>query len=65
MLEKYLNRVGRPELYGDTSRIDFLYNSYKIRFGEQTPIEKFFKWNLNPKVVVNNSNPLHGGSSHI
>ena len=65
MLEKYLNRIGRPELYGDTSRIVFLYNSYKIRFGDQTPIEELFAGNMNnPRVVLNDVNSIIGGLFH-
>ena len=65
MLEIYLNRVGRPELYREkTDRIAFLFNSFKIRFGDQTPIEKFFENTHNPKIVVDDIHPLPGGSLH-
>ena len=65
MLEIYLNRVGRPELYGDTSnRIAFLFSVCKLRFGDQTPIETFFAGCSLPKVVVNDVNSMFGGSFH-
>ena len=63
MLEKYLNRIGRPELYREkTDRIAFLFNNYKLRFGDQTPIEKFFENPHNPKIVVDDLYNLNGGS---
>ena len=59
----YLNKIGRSELYREkTDRIAFLYNSYKIRFGDQTPIEKFFENTHYPKIVVNDLYNLNGGS---
>ena len=65
MLEIYLNRVGRPELYREkTGRVAFLFNSYKLRFGDQTPIETFFAGCSLPKVVVNDVKSMFGGSFH-
>ena len=65
MLEKYLNRIGRPELYREkTDRVAFLFNSYKLRFGDQTPIETFFAGCSLPKVVVNEVKSMFGGSFH-
>ena len=58
-LSKYLNRVGRPELIGDTTnKICFLYNAAQLKFGDQTKVENFFKNVNNPKVVVNDVNNL-------
>ena len=60
-LTKYLNRVGRPELIGDTSnKICFLFNAAQLKFGDQTKVEAFFKNINNPKVVVNDVNNLIG-----
>ena len=54
MLEKYLIRVGKSHLYGDKdNKICFLFNGIRLRFGDQTPIEEFFKDNPNPSVIVN------------
>ena len=66
MLEKYLNRIGRPELYREkTDRVAFLFNSYKLRFGDQTPIEELFAGNMNnPRVVLNDVNSIIGGLFH-
>ena len=52
MLEKYLKRVGKSYLYGKDNKICFLFNAIKIRFGDQTPIEEYFKCFANPHVVV-------------
>ena len=60
-LSKYLKRVGRPELIGSQdNKICFLFNATKMKFGDQTPIETFFKNAPNPKVVVNDINNLIG-----
>ena len=43
-LEKYLSRVGRPDLYRDKSnQICFLFNGSQIKFGEQQKVEVFFR----------------------
>ena len=60
-LEKYLKRVGRPDLIGtQDNKICFLWNATKMKFGDNTPVEKFFKNALNPKIVVNDINNLIG-----
>ena len=60
-LEKYLQRVGRPDLIGNQeNKICFLVNAQKLKFGDNTPIEQFFKNAINPKVVVNDINNLIG-----
>ena len=60
-LEKYLKRMGRPELIGSQdNKICFLFNANKMKFGDQTPVEQFFKNAPNPKVVVNDINNLIG-----
>ena len=44
LLEKYLKHIGRPDLIRDKSnKICFLFNATKIRFGDETTVEKFFK----------------------
>ena len=63
-LEKYLKRVGRPELVNKTEdKICFLYNAAQLKFGDKTPVEKFFSSNSSPKVVVNDINNLIGASN--
>ena len=61
VLSKYLNRVGRPELYQEKSnKICFLFNASQLKFGDQTKVEVFFKGVINPKVVVNDVHNLIG-----
>ena len=53
ILEKYLQRIGRHDLYSEKSnKICFLFNACRLRFGDKTPVEEFFKGIPNPKVVV-------------
>ena len=60
-LKIYLKRVGKPELINDnTNKICFLFNATKIKFGDNTPVEKYFKNSPNPKIVVNDVNNLTG-----
>ena len=60
-LEKYLKRVGRPDLIGtQDNKICFLWNATKMKFGDNTPVEQFFKNAINPKIVVNDINNLIG-----
>ena len=60
-LEKYLKRVGRPDLYQQKSnKICFLFNAAQLKIGDQTNVENFFKNVQNPKVVVNDVNNLIG-----
>ena len=60
-LEKYLKRVGRPDLYREKSnKICFLFNAAQLKIGDQTKVEAFFKNVQNPKVVVNDVNNLIG-----
>ena len=60
-LEKYLKKVGRPELIRDnTNKICFLFNATQLKFGNKTKVEVFFKNINNPKVVVNDVNNLIG-----
>ena len=53
ILKIYLKRVNREELIGRYDKICFLVNAQQIKFGDKTPVEKLFKLNRNPKVVVN------------
>ena len=60
-LEKYLKRVGRPDLYREKSnKICFLFNAAQLKIGDATKVENFFKNVQNPKVVVNDVNNLIG-----
>ena len=60
LLRTYLKRINREDLYNNNKSICFLFNSLKLKYGEQTKISQFFKNAPNPKVVVNDINPLIG-----
>ena len=63
VLKKYLKRVNREDLIKDETnkgKICFLFNAAQLKFGDNTPIEQFFKGISNPKVVVNDVNNLIG-----
>ena len=54
ILEKYLQRIGRHDLYSEKSnKICFLFNACRLRFGDKTPVEEFFKNVMNPQIIVN------------
>ena len=51
LLKYYLKRINSTELIG-TDKISFFYEAGSLGFGDKTPIEKYFKNNINPKIVV-------------
>ena len=51
LLKYYLRRMNSIELIG-TDKIQFLFEARSLVFGDKTPIEKYFKNNINPKIVV-------------
>ena len=61
-LKKYLTSVGRPDLYGKSKEIGFLFNANKVDFGNKTPVESFFRNVTFPKIVVNDTKGLIGAS---
>ena len=60
MLEKYLQKIGKSHLYCTDNKICFLFNDIRLRFGDQTPIEEFFKGMTNPKILINDVSNLFG-----
>ena len=59
LLKIYLKRVGREDLIGDKKeRILFMYNAYKIKFGDKTTVKMFFKGMQFPKIIVVDTNNL-------
>ena len=53
-LKAYLNEAETPELIDDrTNRIDYLFNARRLRFGDETTIETFFRNFINPRIIVN------------
>ncbi len=59
-LKKYLKLVGRPDLIGKEQDIGFLFNANKVSFGNNTPVEVFFRNVAVPKIVVNDTKGLIG-----
>ena len=57
-LKKYLNVVGRPDLYGRSENIGFLFNAKKVNFGDTTPVEVYFRNVAEPKIIVNDTRSL-------
>ena len=56
-LEKYLKRVGRPDLIGTHAHeLCFLFDARQLKFGDKTNVESFFKFAQNPQVFVNDIN---------
>ena len=54
VLKAYLNEAETPELIDDrTNRIDYLFNATRLRFGDETTIETFFRNFINPRIIVN------------
>ena len=61
LLNKYLILIRRPDLIVKKSNeIVFLYNAFKLRFEDETPVEEFFKNNMSPTIFVNETNKLVG-----
>ena len=52
VLDKYLAKTNALE-YKGTNEVIFQYNSNRLKFGDQTPIEIFFKNARCPTIVVN------------
>jgi len=54
LLKKYLERVGRTELIGDIGRkVTFIYNARQLKFGDNTPVEQYFKYIKDLSITVN------------
>ena len=52
LLKYYLEIKNVEYLYGDNTRIGFIYGGVRLKFGDDTPVEKFFEIDLNPSVIV-------------
>ena len=46
LLKHYLKRIGKPELERNNTQLRFKHNYEILKFNDQTPIEKFFKYRL-------------------
>ena len=64
MIKQFFQRIDRIDLYyNKTKDITFIHNGIILRFGDNTPIEKFFEGITDPKILVNDVNNIIGGSS--
>ena len=52
VLKYYLRRMNRPEFIG-SPKILFFHNATTIGFGNKTPVEIYFRNEVNPTVIVN------------
>ena len=47
LLTNFFIKINKPELIGLKEKVQFIYNLRTLKFGDQTPIEKFFKRSMN------------------
>ena len=59
LLKKYFERIGRPELIRQDNTINFTFNARKIKFDDETPVEKYFAGVLWSKVFVSTNDDIH------
>ena len=52
ILKKYLLEINKPELI-NTDKVSFMFNAWKLNFGDNTPIETKFPNIFIPRIVVN------------
>ena len=60
LIKIFFLRVEQPELINRKQDICFLFNATKIDFDSQIKVEDFFKFNLNPRITVNDMGNLIG-----
>ena len=60
LMKTYLNRVGKPDLFGKKDGVCFLFNASKIDFNCPTKISQFFGFNSHPTLIVNDVHNLIG-----
>ena len=58
LLKLYCWRDGLTECIGTRDDIGFTFNANQLKFGDQTPVEEYFKYTSLPKVVVINQKNL-------
>ena len=61
LLAIYLKKIERPELIGKSDKIAFLFNGYRLRIEDITPVEEFFKLAPYPTIMVDDGISLIGG----
>ena len=52
LLKYYLRSMNRTEFIGSHDKIRFYFDGSQIKFGDQTPVETYFKHNFFPEIKV-------------
>ena len=60
LIKIYFMRVEKPELINEKDKICFVYNAGQIDFNCQDKVENYFKFNSNPRIMVNDIHNLIG-----
>ena len=60
LIQVYLKRVDKFELYNTQNTILFLFNAKKLSMTDNTKVEQFFSITPNPTIVVNDARGLIG-----
>ena len=60
LIKIYFARIGQPELIEKKNDIFFLYNAQQINCENQEKVEKFFKFNSSPTILVSDLHNLIG-----
>ena len=60
LIKIYFMRVDKPDLMNEKDKICFVYNAGQIDFNCQEKVENYFKFNSNPRIMVNDIHNLIG-----
>ncbi len=60
LIKIFFKRVEQPELINNNLDICFIYNATKIDINSRENVEDFFKFNSNPRIIVNDVHNLIG-----
>ena len=60
LIKIYFMRVEKPELINEKDKICFVYNAGQIDCNCQDKVENYFKFNSNPRIMVNDIHNLIG-----
>ena len=60
LIQVYLKRVDKYELYNTKNTILFLFNAKNLNMTDDTKVEKMFQFTPNPTIVVNDARGLIG-----
>ena len=60
LIKIFFMRVENPDLINRRQDICFLYNATRLNFDSNQKVEDFFKFNCNPRIMVNDTGNLIG-----